>query len=491
MIRKINVYHIGFLFLAIGVLLRFFYQFIDWSFNGDEINLGKNILQKSFFELLFPLNYGQSAPPLFLWLEKIFSYTTKNFISLKILTFLSSCASLFLFNRIIKNNYSNALYLLLVILFAFNPFIIYNSLTLKQYSVDLMMGLFAVNYFIDSKNILKTYFFFTIWCFLSNVGLLFSAGFVIYNFSNLFISIKGFSTKSIKRQLHNSLPFLTAPLLYLCYFFWFLQQSGAEELKSYMVGYWSDAFLPLNFDIFKWMAYQGKGIYFFFYSTYTLIGIPMLIILIIGLIKVPSAIMTEHKTPLQKVILIYLNVLIVHLTLSGFKMYPFSDRLYLYIAPIVILMFAEGIKVLTSKFKYKYSLKKFSQYSYLLPLLILLSYLTYLPFQDNNVLKLIENLSNSKQTIYYTEKSESTINSWFSFTKYPKPKILKGKIPVIQLHKYKNLESKDIIISRQSHKFGHGENSSPPEEIIQKLLSEQKLKTKKKIDGYTVYEVQQ
>ena len=109
-------------------------------------------------DLFYPFQSIQSAPPLFLFLEKFISEIAKPYISLKILSFLSSCTSIFLFNRILKNSFRPAIHIILLALFCFNPFILSNSLTLKQYSLDLTLGLVAINYFFHQKGSLKHFF---------------------------------------------------------------------------------------------------------------------------------------------------------------------------------------------------------------------------------------------------------------------------------------------------------------------------------------------
>jgi hypothetical protein len=491
MIKNVTVYNISLFVLVLGIVCRFYHQFIMWSFNGDEINLGLNILNKSFEELVHPLENGQSAPPLFLWLEKILSPISKPYLSLKIITFISSSVSLLLFNRIIKTTYEGFLYILLLTIFTFNPFIFYNSLTLKQYSFDLLMGLLAVNFFIDSKKILKSYFFFAIWCFLSNTGLLFSAGFIIYHSLKLtkIRSLK-IDFKTLKIYLGQILPYLLAPWLYLIYFYWYMNQSGASEMKSYMVHYWQDSFLPLNEDVFKWIAFQLKGIYFFFFSSYTFLGLTMLAIFLIGLHKVIFLNKKDNSLRIQKIIIVYLGTITIHLLLSAIKMYPFSDRLYLYIAPIVIIILGEGIQYGLVVLKKRYDLNSYSRYLYLIPVYIGSTYFTYFPFRENDVLSLIQyyNLNNLEK-IFVTEKSKATILDWIEFTEYTPTTKLKNNLCILTVDKFNTLQYKDIIISRQHHKFGHLNKTSGPEDILQNLIEKDLLKVKLTLDGYTLYEV--
>ena len=137
------------LLLICGIVLRFTTQFIYPIFNVDEISLGNNIKHSSFIELLYPLKYGQSSPPLFLWLQKtIISISPFSFwINIKILSFVSSILGISLFYVFIKKNKYNVVFLLPFIILLFNPFTVGNSLTVKQYTFDLTGILFMLVYF--------------------------------------------------------------------------------------------------------------------------------------------------------------------------------------------------------------------------------------------------------------------------------------------------------------------------------------------------------
>lgn len=58
------------LIIIIGISIRLFFQFITPTFNVDEISLGDNIKNLNYSELLFPLKNFQSAPPLYLIIQK-------------------------------------------------------------------------------------------------------------------------------------------------------------------------------------------------------------------------------------------------------------------------------------------------------------------------------------------------------------------------------------------------------------------------------------
>ncbi len=56
--------------LALGIVLRLVSFVTDPSLRLDEVRIALNVATRSFGQLLPPLDYQQSAPPLFLWVEK-------------------------------------------------------------------------------------------------------------------------------------------------------------------------------------------------------------------------------------------------------------------------------------------------------------------------------------------------------------------------------------------------------------------------------------
>ncbi|WP_055448719.1 hypothetical protein [Lacinutrix mariniflava] len=90
-----------------GVLYRFYYQFLIPSFNGDEISLGLNIKELNYSQLLQPMSRGQSAPPLFLWLQKFISnLPIPNWIGFKLVSFFISILVVIVFLKFIKKKHT-------------------------------------------------------------------------------------------------------------------------------------------------------------------------------------------------------------------------------------------------------------------------------------------------------------------------------------------------------------------------------------------------
>ena len=94
--------------IFIGILLPTVQFIFNRSLWTDEASLALNILNAGYLELLIPLESGQVAPIIFLFLEKFFSILIPNSdYGLKIVPLLSYFASLFFFYKILKQIFNN------------------------------------------------------------------------------------------------------------------------------------------------------------------------------------------------------------------------------------------------------------------------------------------------------------------------------------------------------------------------------------------------
>jgi hypothetical protein len=460
--------------LIVGILLRFTQQFIFPAFNVDEISLGNNLKYSGFIELLYPLKYSQSSPPLFLWLEKlIIQISPLSFwINIKVLSFISSILGILLFYIFIKRNNFKPIFLLLFIILLFNPFIINNSLTLKQYTIDLTGVIFLLVYF-KSKTFEKyNWAFFLVWCLLSNIGLFACAGYLIYNF---FSQESRFNFNSVFNYIKKNILTILAPLPYIIYFIWFMRQKGAAELQVYMTHYWKDTFIPLNSSIFKYLIYTTHGLWIFLFNAFEIWGLFLILLMI------PFFIFLNKKDSLFKSeILLLFCISLVHLILNVFQMYPFSDRLYLYITPLFILILGSSIASISN---FKIVKKHFQKIYVLISIVTLLLYTLYTPNSDNDVYGLYQKVNNlDSGVIYTTEKSKNTISSFDKFTDHE----LTSKKIFISIDT--QLEKSKYIVSRVAKKIKRNVTAEE-ESVILDLIQSGKIKKIERVNGYNIYEI--
>lgn len=462
------------LLLIAGIVLRLIFHFVFPAFNVDEISLGNNIKYSNYIELLYPLKFGQSSPPLYLLIQKfIISISPFSFwLNIKILSFISSILGIVFFYLFIKKYQFKSIFLLLFIIILFNPFIVYNSLTVKQYTVDLT-GIIILIYLFKSNWFLRYgWAFFIIWCLISNIGLFACSGYLIY----IFFNQKNYvNYKTIIDFIKKNILILLAPFPYLIYFFWYMNQDGAIEMKSFMVNYWSNSFIPLNGNIFKYLIYTIHGLWIFLLNSFEIWGIFLLLLMI------PFFIFIKKKELLfkQEIFLLF-SILLVHLILNIFHLYPFSDRLYLYLAPLLVLILGSSLVVF---FDFKKISKYFSAFITIISFITLILYSLYTPHSDNDVVKLYNKLSKlGIKNIYVTEKSLDCIQSFNEFTdnefnrNYQFEKI------------DEKLNKSQYIVSRVPKKIKLNVTSAE-EQIIQNLIIQKRISKINSVNGYNIYQI--
>jgi hypothetical protein len=127
--------------LAIGVLLRLRLYADRRSLWLDEIWVALNIVERSFLGLLRPLDYAQSAPVGFLWMERVAVVLGGvNELALRALPFIAGCLLLValwsLARRLLDVRYAT----LCLAFAALSPILVYYSNEVKPYIVDALVA---------------------------------------------------------------------------------------------------------------------------------------------------------------------------------------------------------------------------------------------------------------------------------------------------------------------------------------------------------------
>ncbi|RIA10253.1 hypothetical protein OE09_2108 [Flavobacteriaceae bacterium MAR_2010_72] len=461
--------------LIIGIILRLIFQFVNPAFNIDEIALGDNIKKLSFIDLLYPLDHYQSAPPLYLWLQKILVVTLpfSFWIKIKLLNLLASIIGLYLFFRLLTKVSKYQIVAVLALgIFAFNPFIIYNALNVKQYGFDLLGVLTLLNLYHLPRFKTYNWVFFAFWCLMSNIGLFGCAGYLLFMFIKnqtrfTFHDLLGFVKHHFKTFL--------SPMPYILYFLWYLRQEGASELKTFMYAFWSDNFIPLNVDIFEYSLYFCHEIWMFFFSAFEFWGIFLTLLLIPLLIKV----IKRQPFLFKNEMLLLLCVFFFHIILNILGQYPLSDRSILYLAPLFILMLASSLDNILSSL----SLNK-NAITYTLTAITIGLYCFYLPFKNNNVVALYKklNLLDENKIVYLTPKAHEYITRFNDFTDHE----FKCKCSFTVMEN--GLSNENYLVSKIHTKINP--NAIPKEELkVQQLIDEQKIIPIGNVSGYNLFKI--
>lgn len=147
--RKIEAWlanpKLGWALVAVGVLLRIVRYVHNPSLWFDEAALALNLISRTYRELLEPLSLAQQAPVGFLMIEKgAIGLMGSSEHVLRMFPFLCGVVALALFLLVARRVLSTAAANLTMLLFAISDWPAYFSSELKPYSVDICFGLLLI-----------------------------------------------------------------------------------------------------------------------------------------------------------------------------------------------------------------------------------------------------------------------------------------------------------------------------------------------------------
>lgn len=330
-------YLIIFIIGAFAIFLRAKAFFINPSMWHDECALAYSVIHKNYSDFAGGLYFSQVAPPLFMVLSK---FTTQLFgVSDKIIRlvpFLSSILSIGLFYLIIKDYFKNKIAkVLALLLFAINQPLINYSFEFKQYGVDVFCTLLCLYFFskfdIERAGLKKVLLYALALCsivWFSFVSIFIIAAGIILLFSR---DIKG----NLKKKFALILPFLMSLIVYLKFYF------VHTSVDTTMVNYWAQNFIKNDFSNFLYLLVNNIK-YFFYPMTFVLFGVLLLIFgLVIGL--------KEKNKIFQLILMTFLLVVFS----SVVKIYPFYERLILFMLPLFMIIMLTPLNIISSKKKFK------------------------------------------------------------------------------------------------------------------------------------------
>jgi hypothetical protein len=319
-----------------GVMLRLTQYLSNRSLWLDEASLALNIVNRSFSQLLKPLDYGQGAPLGFLILERlaVHVFGTHEY-ALRLFPFLCGIISLLLFNRLAKLCVTSKAVPIALGLFATSGPLIYYSSEAKQYSSDVAIALSLLSAAIYYESCKLTPWRVAVFGLLGAASIWFShpSAFIL---AGVGVSLTSFCL--VERQWARIRSFSIAFSLWalsfaVCYLFSLRHLSN----KRFLLDYWSFGFVPsplLSVSAVEWFVSTFFGV---FQSPVglELAGLAAFTFLV-GCIS-----MLSNKS--QKLhMFILMSPIFLTLLAAGFHKYPFTGRLILFIVPALLLFVAEG-----------------------------------------------------------------------------------------------------------------------------------------------------
>lgn len=336
-IRDQNLFkYLSILGVLLGALVRLIQYLSNRSLWEDEVNLVLNIIDRSYLELLKPLDYNQAAPPGFLFIEKFaVQLFGDNEYALRLFPFIAGMISLVAFYQLANRYTSKIAAPIAIALFACLPHTLYYATEVKQYSSDVMVALLLCFWLIplrhqrlNPKQLLLFGGLGALFIWLSHPTV-----FVLAGIQASYFLIA--SNKQRWKLLANRLPMYLAWLLSFAGLY-FITIRGTLENDT-LTSSWGERYPNSLFDIFWLFDAFGR----FFYNPLGFLGITdgiAIFAFIVGCIAFYRR---------NRVLLLTITAPMIATILAAYlEQYPFRERLVLFLAPIAILIIAEGIAFL-------------------------------------------------------------------------------------------------------------------------------------------------
>ena len=327
--------------IAIGITLRLIMFFQDRDLIIDEANIVRNLYERNFIELLYPLSYAQYAPPIFLWMEKTISlFSGFGSFSLKLFPMMCGIAMLFLFYAILTRLISIYIVWIPLSLLAVSPYFIEYSATIKQYIFDSLISLLLIGLALRTEIFATpSKRFFILW---SSAGIIaiFSSMPSVFTLAavGLYYGWIIFQSKEWKRLPYLFLISGIWLLAFALYYFTMLKpQITSGYLQSYHADYFLSAF-PTSYPEWKHDYMRLKELLNSAcgYSSYNyFIAYGCLAVAIIVLLKKKPAILLLLLTPVG-----------LMLVAAAANQYSLILRLTLFALPLIVLLFGLGLNEL-------------------------------------------------------------------------------------------------------------------------------------------------
>ena len=320
--------------ICLGILARLVPYLSDRSLWLDELYLALNITSRSLPQLIQPLDHDQGAPIGFLVLQKLSTQILGNSeYSLRLIPLLSGMLSVLLFYHVANYFIGASGASTALLLFAFSPYLVYYSSEAKQYSTDVMVSLivyYAVarlkpGYFdITGAVVLSLAGAIAIWMAHPSVFVLLAIAFA-------------FTMGSVVERDWLSLRFMSVSFsiwfvsLVICYMVAIRDLSNNASLLAY----WSNRFMPFPPSSLADIRWLAVNFMFLFEQPVGLSSGVAAFLFLSGAILLASS--EKRKC------LLLVSPILLTMGASGLHLYPFGERLALFMVPSILILIALGI----------------------------------------------------------------------------------------------------------------------------------------------------
>jgi len=336
---------ISFFIILVGIILRLAQYIFNRSLTEGEAALALNIVQRSYAQLLKPLDYVQAAPVGFLLIQKsISSLFGANEYGLRLFPLIAGVAALFFFYEVGKKIISRQSLIIGLVLFAVGDHLIYFASEVKQYSSDVLIALLIIwltmlvfNKGFNIKYLLLFGFIGGLCLWFSHPALFVFGGSLVTMF--LYILHKRSYTKI------PGLAFATIFGLGSFVINYLVTLSDLSQSKNLMT-FWQKSFMPLpptSLTDLKWFGYV-------FLRTFKFpVGLSVYELFLAVLAFFWGCFLMFKNKKIH--LLLIISPICLALFASGLHRYPFEGRLLLFLTPFMVLIIAQGISDIQLKLK--------------------------------------------------------------------------------------------------------------------------------------------
>ena len=332
--------YLAWFLVLLGILVRTVQYLSNRSLWGDEVNLALNIIDRSYLELTQTLDYNQAAPLGFLWLEKLATQLFGNSeYALRLLPFIASLISLGVFYRLTRLYSSSLGGVIAIALFACGRYTLYFATELKPYSSDVAIALILFwllgrvhHRMLGVKKIIGLAILGSLTVWLSYPSVFMLAGLEAWNL-----------TASSKRWYKIIINRIGIYLTWIVSFSLFYFVTIADTLTNEDLSSSWSARYPDSFGDILWL-FDALGR--FFYHPMGFLGITDGI----GIFAFIVGCVAWYRRD-RRIFIALTAPFIVTIFAAYLRQYPFRDRLVLFLAPLGMLIVAEGIALLLTQLK--------------------------------------------------------------------------------------------------------------------------------------------
>jgi len=326
------------LICALGILVRSVQYLSNRSIWLDEARLLLNIVERSYLDLLRPLDHNQAAPPGFLLVERLnLELFGNNEYALRLFPFICGILSIFVFYQLAKQLLPKSTFLIALVLFNCMPRLVYFSSEAKQYSSDLFVALLLTWLLYHWRDRVLN---------LKQQLLLGLAGVVAIGFSHPAVFTLGGTEAALflmagKQRWHRLKNRIPAYVMWLAAFaaLYFLMVQSTLEANEELVDSWGRRYPTSIFDV-GWLinnvATKYCGYFYSFLGASTLIDILVTLVFLVGCVAFYRR---DRRNFFILVAPVGLTLIAAYL-----QKYPFQERLILFLTPFFVMMTAVGIQ---------------------------------------------------------------------------------------------------------------------------------------------------